>query len=62
MRNGYDLISFKDARIEALQKELARKDNLANKLQTFIFELLDKDCPEDYKRIVKAEVFADVAD
>ena len=28
---------------------------------TFIFELCDKDCPEDYKRIVQQEILKDNA-
>lgn len=31
------------------------------RLTTFIFELCDKDCPEDYKRIVQQEILKDDA-
>jgi hypothetical protein len=31
------------------------------RLTTFIFELCDKDCPEDYKRIVQQEILKDNA-
>ena len=37
-----------------LEKEITR-------LTTFIFELCDKDCPEDYKRIVQQEILKDDA-
>ena len=37
-----------------LEQEITR-------LTTFIFELCDKDCPEDYKRIVQQEILKDDA-
>ncbi len=37
-----------------LEQEITR-------LTTFIFELCDKDCPEDYKRIVQQEILKDNA-
>ena len=40
---------IKDYQIEALQKE-------NQKLVTFLFELCDKDCPEDYKTVVLSEI------
>ena len=32
-----------------------------NRLTTFIFELCDKDCPEDYKRVVQQEILKEDA-
>ncbi len=31
------------------------------RLTTFIFELCDKDCPDDYKRIIQQEILKDDA-
>ena len=52
-----DLATFKQLRIEALTTELKKKEDRIAQLETFIFELCDKDCPEDYKRVVKKDVF-----
>lgn len=40
-----DLIQLKDYQIEALQKENQR-------LVTHLYELCDKDCPEEYRQVV----------
>ncbi len=40
-----DLLKIKDYQIEALQKENQR-------LVTHLYELCDKDCPEEYKQII----------
>lgn len=60
--NSYDLLSYKEARIDALQREVLKKEQRLNKLETFIFELIDKDCPEEYKTVIRSEVFADGKD
>jgi hypothetical protein len=44
-----ELVDFKNAQLEALQKRVLL-------LETFILEVTDKDCPEDYRRIVRDEV------
>ena len=54
---SYDLLSYKTARIEALLKEINRLELENEKLTTYVFELCDKDCPDEYKKIVKADVF-----
>lgn len=54
----YDLLAYKEARIEALLAEIERLSINQEKLTTYIFELCDKDCPEEYRRIVKSEVFS----
>ena len=53
----YDLFSFYQKKIQKLGMELAEKEERITELETYIFELVDKDCPEDYKRVVKNEVF-----
>lgn len=54
---SYDLLSYKTARIEALLKEINRLELENEKLTTYVFELCDKDCPDEYKKIVKLDVF-----
>ncbi len=54
---SYDLLSYKTARIEALLKEINRLELENEKLTTYVFELCDKDCPDEYKKIVKVDVF-----
>ena len=54
----HDLLSYKEARIEALLKEVNRLELENEKLTTYIFELCDKDCPQEYKNIVKNDVFS----
>jgi len=53
----HDLLSYKTARIEALLKEINRLELENEKLTTYVFELCDKDCPDEYKKIVKVDVF-----
>ena len=52
-----DLVSFKNAQIEALQGVVADNDKYIMQLETFIFELTDKDSPEEYKQVIRNEVF-----
>ena len=54
-----DLIDFKNMQIDALQKELFKATQKINNLETFVFEICDKDCPSSYRDIVKKEVFND---
>lgn len=54
---SHNLLSYKEARIEALLQEINKLELENEKLTTFIFELCDKDCPEDYKKIVQSDVF-----
>ena len=51
-----DLISFKNAQIEALQREvdLLKKSN--TQLETYVFELTDEDVPKEYKSVVRQEI------
>jgi len=54
----HNLMSFKEARIEALLNELNRKNQQIQQLETYIFELCDKDCPDEYRHVVQQEVFS----
>lgn len=58
----YNLMSFKEARIEALLNEINRKDKRIQQLETFIFELISDECPDWYKDVIKKEVFESVVD
>jgi hypothetical protein len=54
---SYDLLSYKEARIEALLRRVNELELQNEKLTTYIFELCDKDCPEEYKQVVQSDVF-----
>lgn len=58
----YNLMSFKEARIEALLNELNKKNKRIQQLETFVFELINDECPDWYKDVVKKEVFDNVVD
>ena len=51
------IMSWKDAHIEALQKNKSELEAENQQLVSWIFELCDPDCPDDYKRVIAAEVF-----
>jgi len=53
----HNLMSFKEARIEALLNELNKKNQRIQQLETYIFELCDSECPNEYKHVVQQEVF-----
>lgn len=50
-----DLIQIKDYQIEALQKENQR-------LVTHLYELCDKDCPEEYRQVILSSLVERYAD
>lgn len=52
-----DIITFKNAQIEALQNAVAEQEKTIMQLETYIFELTDKDSPEEYKQVIRNEVF-----
>jgi hypothetical protein len=51
------LLEFNNYRIEALVKELSKSDKRILELETFIFELCDRDCPEAYKQVIRTELY-----
>jgi len=51
------LLEFNNYRIEALVKELSKSDKRILELETFIFELCDRDCAEAYKQVVRTELY-----
>ena len=54
---SYDLLSYKEARIEALLRRVNVLELENEKLTTYIFELCDVECPEEYKTVVLSDVF-----
>jgi len=53
-----DLHDFKNMQIKALHNELSELREYITRLETFIFELTDEGYPEDYKSIVRKELFS----
>lgn len=51
-----DLIDFKNSQIKALQKKVFELESKIGNYETYIFELTDKDCPNEYKQIIKNEL------
>jgi len=51
-----DLLDYKNNRIEAMQNEIFKQQQRLDVLETYIFELTDPSCPQEYKRIVKNEL------
>ena len=54
---SHDLLSYKEARIEALLNRIEELELKNEKLTTYVFELCDKDCPDEYKQVVQSDVF-----
>jgi len=52
-----DLITLKNSQIEELQAQLCEANSKITQLETYIFELCDKKCPEAYKKVIQSEVF-----
>lgn len=52
-------MSYLQARVEALLNEINKKDKKIQELETYIFELCDRDCPDEYKHVIKNVVFRD---
>jgi len=47
-----DLVEFKNAQIGALQQELTKSRERNIQLETWVFELCDRDCPDEYKEVI----------
>jgi hypothetical protein len=52
-----ELLEFNNHRIKALVNELSKTDKRILELETFIFELCDRDCPEAYKQVIRTELY-----
>lgn len=55
----YSIVAFLEARIDALTTNKSKLEKKITKLETIIFELCDKDCTDEYKELVKHQVFND---
>lgn len=51
-----DLIEFQRLRILALMNEVDRLKKVEQQLKEYILEVCDKDCPNDYKRVIRKEI------
>jgi len=40
-----------------MQEKLCKLEFYINQLETYCFELADVNCPTDYKRIIKQEIY-----
>lgn len=52
-----DLIAFYQHKVTQQLEDIIKKDEKITELTTIIFELLSKDCPEEYKVEIKKKVF-----
>ena len=52
-----DLIDYQRFQIESLQARVCELENVNNVLSGYCFEALDKDCPKEYKLIIKKEIY-----
>lgn len=52
-----EIIKFYTARVEALENANKELRDREIELMGYIFDLVSNDCPEDYRRVIKNEVF-----
>jgi len=52
-----DLLDFNRFRMEAMQSKICDLESKLNTLETYCFELADENCPKEYKRIIKQEIY-----
>lgn len=58
IKTMHELLTFKQARIDALLSEQASLKQRISELETYLFELCDPNCPEEYKRVVLSEIYS----
>jgi hypothetical protein len=56
MKHFYDLSSYFTMRISALEKKDRENKKEIDRLRTFLFEVCDPECPEQYKDVVRREI------
>ena len=56
MKGVKHLVDFKENKISKLQEEITDLKGKISKLETFIHELADEECPTEYKQIVLNEL------
>ena len=52
-----DLLDFNRFRIEHMQSKICELESKLTKLQNYCFEALDEECPQEYKTIIKQEIY-----
>tara|TARA_R110000868_G_scaffold227675_1_gene480696 strand:+ start:1628 stop:1804 length:177 start_codon:yes stop_codon:yes gene_type:complete len=52
-----DLLDYNRFRIEVMQKKICELEAIKTTLETYVFELCDNACTEDYKVIIKKEIY-----
>jgi hypothetical protein len=52
-----DLLDYNRFRMEALHAQICKLEHHISTLETYVFELADLDCPDEYKTIVKQELY-----
>jgi len=52
-----DLIDFNSFRMKALEEKIKQLEIYVHTLETYCFELADKDCPIEYKKIIINEIY-----
>ena len=56
MKHFYDLSSYFTMRITALMSKNAEQQKEIDRLRTFLFEICDPECPDEYKNVVRKEI------
>jgi len=56
LRPFYNQTDYYKARIEALTKYNAEKQDEIDRLISYVVELCDQKCPEEYKQVVLREI------
>lgn len=56
MKGARYLVDFKESKITKLQIKITHLQGVISKLETFIHELADEECPKEYKQIVLNEL------
>lgn len=51
-----ELIDYKDARIDALTKRLAQLERANDTLASWLYEVTDRDCTNEYRQIIRSEI------
>ena len=52
-----DLLDYNRFRLEAMQDQICKLQSHIATLETYVFELADIECPDEYKTIVKQELY-----
>jgi hypothetical protein len=56
MKHFYDLSSYFTMRISSLEKKTREDAEEIDRLRTFLFEVCDPECPDEYKNVVRKEI------